>query len=40
MEENLPAHLMPISVPIEVNRSFDIAFCRKSLTLYLVHYIE
>lgn len=40
MEKNLPACLMPISVPIAVNWSFDIAFCGKSLTLYLVHYIE
>lgn len=39
-EENLPAHLLPISIPIEVNWSFDIAFCGKSLTLYLVYYIE
>ena len=40
MEENLHAYLMPISVRVEGNWSFDIAFCGKSLTLYLVHYIE
>lgn len=40
MEENLPAHLRAVSVPVEVSWSFDIAFRGKSLTLYLVHYIE